>query len=45
MVEILFLREKVPENVSKNKLVRRNAVTYRPSTGVARSGLWAAVLS
>ena len=27
MVEILFSREKVSLNVSKNKLVRKNAVT------------------
>ena len=27
MGEILFSREKVPQNVSKNKLVRKNAVT------------------
>ena len=27
MVEILFSREKVPYNVSKNKLVRKMAVT------------------
>ena len=26
VVEILFSREKVPKNVSKNKLVRKNAV-------------------
>ena len=27
MLEILFSREKVSQNVSKNKLVRKNAVT------------------
>ena len=39
MVEILCSWKKVPKNVSKNKLVRKNAV--RLSMGVARSGLWA----
>ena len=39
MVEILFLREKVSLNVSKNKLVRQTAVTR--AHGVAHSGLWA----
>ena len=27
MLEILFSREKVPQNVSKNKLVRKSSVT------------------
>ena len=38
MAEILFSREKVPLNVSKNKLVSNYAVIHRPSMGVARSG-------
>ena len=41
MVEILFSQEQVPKNVSKNKMVRKNAV--RPSMGVAGSGLLAHV--
>ena len=41
MVEILYSRKKVPLNVSKNKLVPKNAV---PGTGVARSRLWAPAL-
>ena len=39
MVVILFSREKVPQNVSKNKLVHEN-----PSIGLTRSGLWASGL-
>ena len=42
--KIPFSRERMLQNVSKNKPVRLNEM-YRPSMGVIISGLWFSVLS